>query len=429
MASDPLANMVERLRGRGCQPRKVGRDLWESKCPGHGSADHALAVAQGADGKLEVTCRSIESCSLSRIVKKLDLKLDRLFTETQPALIRRLRELEIQPSIYQPPDAVVPVIVDSTGTESANEPGAVGWSGTNRAVDLATLENGELPSGASPTTAYTHAPCESDSSDGSREVVLSLEKLTHGAPAAAAGAGEGNATARGETRVTGGVEELLKIAGRARTFRRPDGGYSLSRSVDGHAECHELDSPDVRRWLTRAYFESTGRLPSSSAIASALFALTAHADMNRSHDSDFVRVGRSQSGSSYFLDLGDPTWRAVEIKATGWQIVPRPDVHFRRSQGQLAFPTPARDGSLALLKNYVNVDSDDLPLLIAWITAALRPIGPHPILVITGEQGAAKSTLARVCRLLTDPHTAPLRRAEGPPRPYGRRLERLGSGL
>ena len=49
------------------------------------------------------------------------------------------------------------------------------------------------------------------------------------------------------------------------------------------------------------------------------------------------------------------------------------------------------------------------PLLIAWITAALRSVGPHPILVITGEQGAARSTLARVCRLLTDPHTAPLR--------------------
>jgi hypothetical protein len=47
--------------------------------------------------------------------------------------------------------------------------------------------------------------------------------------------------------------------------------------------------------------------------------------------------------------------------------------------------------------------------LIGWLTAALRPTGPHPILVITGEQGSAKSTLARICRLLVDPHSAPLR--------------------
>ncbi len=64
---------------------------------------------------------------------------------------------------------------------------------------------------------------------------------------------------------------------------------------------------------------------------------------------------------------------------------------------------------MALLSKYVNVESHDLPLLIAWLTAALRPVGPHPILVITGEQGSAKSTLARICRLLSDPHTAPLR--------------------
>ena len=157
--------------------------------------------------------------------------------------------------------------------------------------------------------------------------------------------------------------------------------------------------------------------------------MAAHADMQRAYDIDFMRIGRSESGLSYFIDLGDPTWRAVEVTAAGWEIVPRPEVHFRRSPGQLALPEPGRGGSLSLLSNYVNVESRDLPLLIAWITAALRPVGPHPILVITGEQGSAKSTLARVCRLLTDPHIAPLRRAQGSPRPHGRRLEQLGTGL
>ncbi len=57
----------------------------------------------------------------------------------------------------------------------------------------------------------------------------------------------------------------------------------------------------------------------------------------------------------------------------------------------------------------VNVEPADMPLLIGWLTAALRPAGPHPILVINGEQGSAKSTLARICRLLVDPHSTPLR--------------------
>ena len=212
---------------------------------------------------------------------------------------------------------------------------------------------------------------------------------------------------RSEAPASTGVGELLRIAAVAHTFRRPDGGYSLSRQVDGHTECHDLDSSEVRRWLTQAYYESTGRLPSAAALSGARYSMAAHADMSRFCAADFVRVGSSADGATYFLDLGDPTWRAVAITAQGWQVVARPEVHFRRAQGQLALPTPARDGEFALLRNYVNVENNDMPLLVAWITAALRPVGPHPILVITGEQGSAKSTLARICRLLVDPHSAP----------------------
>ena len=45
--------------------------------------------------------------------------------------------------------------------------------------------------------------------------------------------------------------------------------------------------------------------------------------------------------------------------------------------------------------------------------AALRPTGPYPVLVLTGEQGSAKSTCARMLRALVDPHEAALR---APPR-------------
>jgi hypothetical protein len=46
--------------------------------------------------------------------------------------------------------------------------------------------------------------------------------------------------------------------------------------------------------------------------------------------------------------------------------------------------------------------------LIVWLTAALRPTGPYPILTLYGEQGSAKSTLARLIRLLVDPQDSPL---------------------
>jgi hypothetical protein len=55
-------------------------------------------------------------------------------------------------------------------------------------------------------------------------------------------------------------------------------------------------------------------------------------------------------------------------------------------------PLPRWDSSIDLLRKYVNVSAADFPLLIGWMTAALRPFGPYPILVLSGEQGSAKST-------------------------------------
>jgi len=70
---------------------------------------------------------------------------------------------------------------------------------------------------------------------------------------------------------------------------------------------------------------------------------------------------------------------------------------------------PSRGGSIELLRSYVNVTDDDFRLLVVWMAAALRPVGPYPILVLYGEHGSAKSTTANVVRLLIDPRAAPLR--------------------
>ena len=44
------------------------------------------------------------------------------------------------------------------------------------------------------------------------------------------------------------------------------------------------------------------------------------------------------------------------------------------------------------LRPFLNVaDEGDYRLLVTWLLAALRPCGPYPILVLHGEQGAAKS--------------------------------------
>ena len=50
----------------------------------------------------------------------------------------------------------------------------------------------------------------------------------------------------------------------------------------------------------------------------------------------------------------------------------------------------------SLLRSYVNLAEPDFRLMIGWLTAALRPVGPYPVLVLNGEQASGKSTLARI---------------------------------
>jgi hypothetical protein len=97
----------------------------------------------------------------------------------------------------------------------------------------------------------------------------------------------------------------------------------------------------------------------------------------------------------------------------------------------MPLPSPSRDGSIELLRPYVNLTKNDFRLLVVWLAAAIWPVGPYPILALYGEQGSAKSTLARIVRLLIDPQAAPLlseprsmRDIRSPPRRAGRNRRR-----
>jgi len=76
----------------------------------------------------------------------------------------------------------------------------------------------------------------------------------------------------------------------------------------------------------------------------------------------------------------------------------------------LALPEPLRGGRLDLLRQLLNVaEDDDALLLVGWLMGCLYPRGPRAVLQLLGEQGSAKSTVARLLRSLVDPNLVPLR--------------------
>jgi hypothetical protein len=148
--------------------------------------------------------------------------------------------------------------------------------------------------------------------------------------------------------------------------------------------------------------------PSSEALQSALNVIEAKAHFDAPERQVHIRVG-GLDGRLY-LDLCDTTWRAVEIGSTGWRVIDNPPVRFRRAAGMQPLPMPVPGGSIELLRSFLNVQTDtDFVLVVAWALACLRNRGPYPVIVLSGEQGSAKSTFSAILRALLDPNTAPLR--------------------
>lgn len=206
------------------------------------------------------------------------------------------------------------------------------------------------------------------------------------------------------------TEVLLEIASTAQLFHDANGRSFARMRVTGHHEVWPVLSSGFRRWLAHKFFGRTGKSASSAVFQEALQVVDARAQFEGGLCETHLRVAEAPHGIA--LDLCNSDWAAVHVTADGWDVVTDPPVAFRRARGMAALTEPVRGGSIDELRPFVNVADDaSWQLLVSWLLAALRPSGPYPVLILTGEQGAAKSTTARVLRALVDPSTVSLRTA------------------
>jgi hypothetical protein len=212
---------------------------------------------------------------------------------------------------------------------------------------------------------------------------------------------------------TSGDHLLAFLTGRALTarfFRSPENRCYARVSVDDRHEIYRIDSAAFRDWLIEGCVSHQLKTPSDAMLRRVVSSVEIAATQSRNGAAVYLRVGGEgdDAGSTFYVDLGDASGRAVEIRADGWSVVDRSGVQFRRPEGILPLPVPSANGSIELLRPYVNLTESHFRRAIVWLAAALLPCGPHPVLVIRGDEGSARSTLARVLKLLIDPHYRPI---------------------
>jgi energy-coupling factor transporter ATP-binding protein EcfA2 len=168
----------------------------------------------------------------------------------------------------------------------------------------------------------------------------------------------------------------------------------------------------LRGQLARTYFTRTGKAAPQQALADALLVIEGIAQETEP-ERLYLRV--AQHEGALWLDLGDQTGRAVKITAGGWTVELAAPVLFKRTALTGALPEPVPGDSMDDLWPWLNVATEDRPMLIAALVAALMPDIPHPVVGLTGEQGTGKTTATKVLAGLLDPGPVLARKAPKDP--------------
>ncbi|MEO1226227.1 MAG: hypothetical protein AAFX92_18555 [Pseudomonadota bacterium] len=226
----------------------------------------------------------------------------------------------------------------------------------------------------------------------------------HGAPRSRATSKPANVQRRRD------ATHLIELAERSgiELWKTPTGEAWATVPVAGHREHYAVREARFENWLTQIAFKGTGQAPSGQSLEEARRTLSAIAQLGGTHE---VKVRVAIVDGALHIDMGDDARRVIKVTAyDGWDIVEEAPVKFVRGANMRALPEPERGEAIDLLRPFVNAATeDDFVLLVGWLVAAYRPEPPAAILVLSGEQGSAKTTVSDFVVQLVDPRRGGLR--------------------
>jgi hypothetical protein len=202
-------------------------------------------------------------------------------------------------------------------------------------------------------------------------------------------------------------DALLAVCDRIEVWRSEEGETYATIAVNDHIEHHAIASRGFRDWMLgelARHYVNKGRPASAteSAVRDARMGLEARAHLSGVRKSAALRV--ASHADCLYVDLGTSDWGAVEIDGEGWRLVADAPVPILRTRRTSAFPVPEQPGDFSGLRRLLDrLSDDDFVLLVAWCVGAFLDAVPYPILILGGEQGSGKSTIARLAQTLTDP--------------------------
>jgi Domain of unknown function (DUF3854) len=204
------------------------------------------------------------------------------------------------------------------------------------------------------------------------------------------------------------AERLLEIGRTATYFQTPDRIAYADITIAGDRHTYAVRSRAFRMWLAGMYFNVEGKGIGSQTMQDTLSTLEAIALYGQDSPTREVHLRIAQHQEKIYLDLGTPDWKAIEVDSLGWRVINEPPIRFWRPDSLQALPYPAANGTLDELKDLLDVDDRTWTLIVTFVLFCFFPKYHKPILILHGEQGSGKTTIAEFLKSLIDPGKAGL---------------------
>ena len=185
------------------------------------------------------------------------------------------------------------------------------------------------------------------------------------------------------------------------------------QNVD-HFENWPIESNIFRAFLT-SWLKTAGISLSSEKIRSLQFLCQAAAYESNQKIELWNRYCRKND--EIYLDLGKPDWSILKISKNNIETLPSDVIMFRRYSAMAEMPIDL-SGEKEDLENYLNLvnlknedhekERENKLLYSVLLGTMMIPGFPHPIILVNGPQGSAKSSFSRSIRIIIDPSAVPL---------------------
>lgn len=172
--------------------------------------------------------------------------------------------------------------------------------------------------------------------------------------------------------------------------------------INGHCETWSCKSRQFKRWLANLYWTATRKVPNGEAIQNALGVIEAKACFEGKTYKLENRIALHDG--AFWYDLTNDHWQAVKITENGWEIVNEAPILFKRYAHQQPQVIPLKGGNVRKLLDFFSFSNthQECLFLVLLVSFFIPGIG-HPIPILHGPQGSAKTTRSRMVKRVVDP--------------------------